>query len=258
MNNYDNELQAAQSIAIMAGEIMRKYFYGGQNRTLKSDGSPVTIADTKINSMVIEELGKVFPNDGVIGEEESNSDYGMGRKWFCDPVDGTKAYTWGVPTAMFSLALVIDGVPVVGVGYEPMLDRMYHAVKGGGAYCNDQEISVNQSSLSDGIVAVPSSPFRIRRQAAYFDALLDKKIEMAVYSGAVAKSTAVSDGRFVAYIEELGNAHDYAAVHVIVEEAGGKITTLNGRQHDYSKPFNGAVVSNGLVHDELIAMTCKD
>src|SRR3990170_3369867 len=74
----------------------------------KKENSQVTIADKLINSLVIERLVTEFPNDGVIGEEESNTEYGAGRKWFCDPIDGTNAYIWGVPTAMFSLALVVD------------------------------------------------------------------------------------------------------------------------------------------------------
>lgn len=105
------ELEVAKSIALKAGEVMRQYFYDGQQKVIKDDGTPLTIADTTINRMVIEKLAKEFPEDGTIGEEESTTDYGQGRKWICDPIDGTKAYTWGVPTAMFSLALVVDGAP---------------------------------------------------------------------------------------------------------------------------------------------------
>ena len=94
---------------------MRQYFDIDQEGEWKDDGTPVTIADTAINRLVIERIVEAFPEDGVIGEEESNTEYGMGRKWFCDPIDGTKAYTWGVATAMFSLGLVVDGVPVAGV-----------------------------------------------------------------------------------------------------------------------------------------------
>src|SRR5437868_351607 len=104
--NYSKELNAANEIAFKAGKIMLEYFDGDQQVDTKSDNSPVTIADKLINSMVIEELAKHFPEDGVIGEEESTTDYGPGRKWFCDPIDGTIGYIWGTPTSMFSLALV--------------------------------------------------------------------------------------------------------------------------------------------------------
>lgn len=251
--SYTAELKTAISIAREAGEVMREYFYGGQQRVIKTDGTPLTIADTTINSLVIKRLAEEFPDDGVIGEEESTAEYGGGRKWICDPIDGTKAFTWGVPTAMFSLALVVDGTPIVGVAYEPMLDQLYRAVRGEGSFCNDQPIHVNATSLDDGILGTISSQYRLRREASYLDSLLDRRIDMAAFSGAVAKCIRVADGHFVGYIEELVNPHDVAASHVIVTEAGGKITDLAGNDYDYTKPFRGTIVSNGVVHDELVA-----
>lgn len=236
---------------------MRRYFDGDQERVTKEDGSPLTIADTMINRMVIEQLEAALPDDGVIGEEESTAEYGMGRKWLCDPIDGTKAFTWGTPTAMFSLALVVDGQPVVGVCYEPMLDKLYWATIGGGAYCNDQPIRVNDETLETGILGTISSQYRLRRAAPYIDALLDKNVNMAAFSGAVAKCVRVAEGRFVGYIEELVNGHDVAASQVIVTEAGGRITGMEGNDLDYSRPFKGAIVSNGIVHDELARIVGK-
>lgn len=252
MSSFEKELDVAKQIAQKAGEIMLQYFDGDQQTETKKDGSPVTIADKLINSMVIEELQKVFPDDVVIGEEESTGDYGMGRRWFCDPIDGTKAYTWGTPTAMFSLGLVVDGKPVVGVTYEPVGNKLYWASKDGGAFCNDRPFYVNSQNLQNGILGTISSQYRIRREANYFDALLDMKVNMAAFSGAVAKCVRVAEGRFVGYIEEFVNAHDMAASDVIITEAGGRVTDLQGNQYDYSKPFKGTIVSNGIVHDELV------
>lgn len=254
MSPYKTELATAKLIAEKAGTIMLQYFDGDQQIEIKNDGSPVTVADTLINSMVIAELAKVFPDDIVIGEEESTGDYGMGRRWFCDPIDGTKAYTWGTPTAMFSLGLVVDGKPVVGVAYEPVGNKLYWAMKDGGAFCNDRPLHVNAQNLQNGILGTISSQYRIRREAHYFDALLDMKVNMAAFSGAVAKCVRVAEGRFVGYIEELVNAHDMAASDVIITEAGGRVTDLEGHEYDYSKPFKGTVVSNGIVHDELVTI----
>src|ERR1700733_14684688 len=106
MNNFKKELEVATAIAKEAGVIMLKYFEDDQQVELKKDKTHVTIAENLINSLAIERLSKAFPDDGIIGEEESTSDYGMGRKWFCDPIDGTAAYVRSTPTAMFSLALV--------------------------------------------------------------------------------------------------------------------------------------------------------
>ncbi len=250
----ERELTLAKSIAHKAGDIMRQYFNGDQQRVIKSDGTPLTIADTTINTIAIKELANAFPDDIVIGEEESTGGYGMGRRWFCDPIDGTKAFTWGVPTAMFSLGLVVDGRPVMGVCYEPMLDQLYWAEAGHGAFRNGAQLQVNQLALEEGILATISSLYRIRREASYLDALLERRIDTAVFSGAVAKCVRVAEGRFTGYIEELVNAHDMAAAELIVSEAGGRVTDLAGKALDYTKPFKGAVVSNREVHEELLRL----
>lgn len=256
-SEYQLELDTAVTIARGAGDIMRQYFNADQKRQIKSDGTPLTIADTEINRFVIEKLAEVFPQDGVIGEEESTTGYGHGRKWLCDPIDGTKAFTWGVPTAMFSLALVIDGRPIVGVCYEPIADRLYQAIVGGGAYCNGEKLCVNAEDLSTGIVGTISSHDRIRYRAPYLEPLIKEHVSMAAFSGAVAKCVRVAEGRFVAYIEEYLNAHDIAASHVIVTEAGGQLSSLDGQSLDYSRPIKGALVSNGVVHDKLLEVLAR-
>lgn len=253
---YTAELTTAKAIAREAGQIMRRYFDGDQQREIKADGTPLTIADTTVNRLVIERLAAAFPADGVIGEEESTTEYGLGRKWFCDPIDGTKAFTWGVPTAMFSLGLVVDGQPVLGVAYEPMLDKLYWAEVGHGAFCNGQPLRVNNQTLETGILATISSQYRLRREAPYMDELLDRQpgIDMAAFSGAVAKCVRVAEGRFVGYIEELVNAHDMAAVQVMVTEAGGVVCGLDGQPLDYARPFRGAITSNAVVHEALVSL----
>lgn len=250
--NYASELEFAVAVSKKAGVVMRKYFDGEQQARMKQDGTPVTIADERINSMVINELIRLFPQDGLIGEEESTAKYGNGRRWFCDPIDGTKAYTWGVPTSMFSLGLVVDGIPCLGVVYDPFLKRMYWAVKGQGSYCNAQPIRVSNVKLKDGVVAVTSSVSKISDGLAYVKWLSDRGIPLATFSGAVYKSMLVAKGRLAAYADLLVNAHDMAAVHVIIEEAGGVITSIDGEKLDYSRPFKGAIVSNGIEHQIMV------
>ncbi len=247
MDSYDNELKAAISIARHAGDIMRTYFDGDQQQETKEDGSPVTIADKQINRLVIEQLSHLFPEDGVIGEEASTTTHGMGRKWICDPVDGTKAFTWGVPTAMFSLGFVVDGEPMVGVVYDPFLDKLYTAVKGKGSYCNAQKLAVSSDGLQNGVVAVASDVKEITRLP--YIRTIPKPV---TFSGSIYKSVLVARGRFVGFVEAGSTDHDMAAAQVIVEEAGGRVTNLHGKPLDYSAPFAGVVVSNGVVHEALL------
>ncbi len=254
MTDYTHELEAARSIAKKAGLVMLEYFDGDQQTEMKNDGSPVTVADKLINSMVIAELAKTFPADIVIGEEESTGDYGMGRRWFCDPIDGTKAYTWGTPTAMFSLGLVVDGQPVMGVTYDPFLDKMYWAEIGHGAFCNDESLRVSSLNLEKGILAIASNAREIRHELGWLDRIFEMNVQTATFSGAVYESVLAARGKFVGYTERLVNGHDMAAAQVIITEAGGRVTDMNGNAYDYSKPFKGTIVSNGVVHDELVAI----
>ena len=252
MTHFDKELQTAVSIAREAGVLMLTYFYEGQQVEIKEDNSQVTIAVKLINSLVIERLSKIFPDDGVIGEEESNAGYGQGRKWFCDPIDGTAAYVWSVPTAMFSLGLIVDGKPVMGVAYDPFLDKMYTGLAGEKSLCNGKILSVSNVDLTSGIFAI-SSDVRSLPQRPYFQKMMHNNIRLACFSGAVYKSCLVARGKFVGYAEPGVSAHDVAAIHTIVEGAGGKITSFDGKELDYSKPFKGAIVSNAVAHDEILS-----
>ncbi len=255
MNKYEKELETAKSIAKEAGEIILKYFDIDQHIEIKSDNTPVTIADKQVNSLVIKKLSESFPEDGVIGEEESTSEYGMGRKWICDPIDGTAGYTWGTPTGVFSLALVIDGKSIVGVVYDPYLDKMYTGVSGMQSLCNEKPINVSKFGMKEGVVAVTGNLQRLTT-ASHFKKMIDDQIKLACFSGAVYKACLVARGKFIGHIEIGAGNHDLAAVHVIVEGAGGKITAVDGSELDYSKKFRGSIISNAVVHDDLLAY-CK-
>lgn len=253
MPSYRKELRIAKQLAKKAGKIMLKYYEADQGVQVKIDNSLVTIADEAINKMVITALSRSFPKDGVVGEEESNTEYGMGRKWFCDPIDGTAGYVWGVPTAMFSLALVIDGVPTVGVTYDPFQKRMYHAIKGQGAYCNGKKIQVSNTMIKDkGIFAVTGNVLAIS-QLPYVAEIRAHGGRLATFSGLVHKACLVARGRFVGFIEYGANAYDLAAIEVIVEEAGGKVTDFQGNKYDYTVPHKMNVfISNSANYEHML------
>lgn len=255
MSDYSQELATAKDIARKAGAIMLHYFENDTPIERKSDGSPVTQADKEINRLVIEELAKKF-NDGVVGEEESTAAYGMGRRWICDPIDGTRAFTWGVPTAMFSLGLAVNGVSVVGVAYDPFLDRLYEAVVGKGSFCNGKPLQVSTAGISGSSVGVSSSSEKVLNnpsQANLITRLLDKQARLVGFSGSVYRACLVARGKLVGYVEKDINTHDLAAVDVIIREAGGMITDFDGQPLDYSRAFKGAVISNTVTHADLLS-----
>lgn len=246
-------LEFAKEIAYEAGRIMLKYFKGDNGASYKYDQTIVTKADTEINEYLIKRVKETFPTHSVDGEEEQfgKSDY----VWVCDPVDGTAMYARHIPVAVFTLALVINGTSEIGVVYDPFTDSMYSAIKGKGAYKNNVKISVNDIALDD---MKSVSNFDMWPEAEYnlYDSIkeLGKKTYFVSVGSVIRACMCVANGDFNLAIFP-GTKHkncDIAAAKVIVEEAGGKVTNIFGKEQRYDKDIKGAVISNGKVHTETI------
>lgn len=238
---------------------MRRYFRADDIGTVwKENNTPITVADTTINEMVIERIKAVFPDHGVHGEEGS---YQLGQEWMwvCDPVDGTLPFSNGLPLSTFSLALVRSGTVQLGVIYDPFNDRLWHAQKGEGAFLNGKPVHVNKSdSLQNSRIdcevwaskkhtdqlVIPAPGLR--------DVLLDAGAQPVVLSSAVIGGALVACGDFSGLIFCVKKPEDIAALKVIVEEAGGRVTDLRGNDQRYDQGINGAIVSNGVLHDQLL------
>ncbi len=247
----------AKGIAYKAKEIMLKYF-NNSGSSYKSDNTIVTKADKEINDYLIKKVKEVYKNHSVDGEENSfgKSNY----VWVCDPIDGTAMYARGIPISVFSLALVVDGIPLLGVVYDPFLDDFYYAIKGNGAYKNDKSINVNNICLDDkeSIIHYDSHP---SFEYDLIDILkeLSKKTYCVSVGSIIKAGVLVADGKFnlALYPGTKNKNCDIAAIKVIVEEAGGKVTDLYGRDQRYDTDINGAVISNGINHDEIIDLLSK-
>lgn len=258
MNEYENYLQFAKEIAKEAGTIMKKYFEKKDISSYKGDKTIVTLADREINSYLIKRVKETFPTHSVDGEEEQ---FGESRYvWVCDPVDGTAMYARNIPVAVFSLALVIDGISTIGVIYDPFTDNLYSAIKGHGAYQNEKKMLVNDYDLED---MKSVSHFDAWPEAEYdlFPVLqeLGKRTYFIGLGSIIRACTCVASGEFILAIFP-GTTHkncDIAAAKVIVEEAGGKVTNLFGDEQRYDKSIKGAVISNSKVHKEVINIIKK-
>ena len=246
-------LEFAKDIAYQAGKIMIKYFNQNNGASYKGDKTIVTIADTEINSYLIKRVKEKYPEHSVDGEEEQ---FGKSNfVWVCDPVDGTAMYARHIPVAVFSLALVIDGVPNVGVVYDPFTDSLYTAIKGKGAYKNNEKISVNDYTLDDMRTVChydlwPEAEYNISKVVQD----LERKAYFIGIGSVIRACMCVASGDFTLAIFP-GTKHkncDIAAVKVIVEEAGGKVTDLFGNEQRYDQSINGAIISNGKVHNEVL------
>lgn len=251
MNN--EYLIFAKEIAYEAGKIMKKYFSEDNGANYKYDQTIVTKADTEINNLLIQKVKEKYPTHSVDGEEEQfgKSDY----VWVCDPVDGTAMYARHIPVAVFSLALVIDGISTVGVVYDPFTDNLYSAIKGEGAYKNGEKINVNDIKLDD-MRSVSNLDMWPEAEYNIYDSIkeLGKKTYFVGLGSVIRACMCVANGDFNLAIFP-GTKHkncDIAAAKVIVEEAGGKVTDLFGNEQRYDCSINGAVISNSVVHSEVI------
>lgn len=252
---YESELAFAKELGQEAFKIAQKYYKQNPETDIKSDNSPVTIADEEINQLVIDRVKKEFPDHGILGEEQS---YSLGRDylWVCDPIDGTLPFAMGQPTFMFSIALVHKGDPVVSVLFDLSNGELYHAVKNNGAFLNDQRISVSKRSLSKSLHFVPSNLRNLFENKDFY-LKLDRKVSQTnpVY-GCVFKAVIIAEGLADASIW-LRNVHpwDMAGVALLVTEAGGKVTDREGNYNlDFTNELNGIVLSNLAIHEELLAM----
>lgn len=251
-------LEFAKNIAYTAGNIMLKYFQSNNGTSYKFDQTIVTQADIEINQYLIKKVKEEFPMHSVDGEEEKfgESNY----VWVCDPVDGTAMYARHVPVAVFSLALVIDGVPMIGVVYDPFTNSMYSAIKGQGSFRNGEKIHVNGLELDD---MKSVAHFDMWPTADYnlYDSIkeLGKKTYFIGIGSIIRACMCVANGDFNLSIFP-GTKHkncDIAAAKVIVEEAGGKVTDLFGHEQRYDRDIKGAIISNGKVHNEVVIVLNK-
>lgn len=249
----DIYLDFAKKIAKRSAKIMLKYFKKDNGADYKFDNTIVTKADTQINDFLIEQVKKTFPTHCVDGEEKlfGKSDY----VWVCDPVDGTAMYARHIPVAVFSLALVVKGNPIVGVICDPFTKNVYYAQSGSGAFRNGHPIHVNDVGF-EGMKSVAMLDDWAQAEYDMHEAYhqLRKKTYAVMLGSGTRASACVANGDFT-FVVFPGTKHkncDVAAAKVIVEEAGGKVTDLFGNQQRYDKSINGAIISNGKVHDEVV------
>jgi fructose-1,6-bisphosphatase/inositol monophosphatase family enzyme len=242
-------LEFASDLATHAHKIAVKYF----NRVCaeyKVDNSPVTIADIEINSLVASSVTNMFPECGLIGEEES---FSTDREllWICDPLDGTRAFLSGIPTFHFSLALVFRGRPIFALISDLVSNNMVWAFTGKGAFDASGQVFVSQKSLKESLLGVGALSYLVENPDVYRTLKASCK-GMEFIHGCVVKGSLIARGILGASVSGAAKSWDYAAIDLIVTEAGGKLTYLDGSVPDYSNYLvKEVVVSNGVSHDEL-------
>lgn len=249
-------LEFAKQLAKEAEEIALKYFSFETESTWKGDDTPLTIADTEINNLVIKRINETYPDHSIYGEEKSDRKVGSEYIWVCDPIDGTMAFACGLPIFVFSIALVDQktGLPVLGLVNDPVMKNMYWAYKGGGAYRNGKKIEVSKDdTLKNTYLNTGASGGKIGfSNLPLFKALNEKKCQVVKLPSFIYGGIQVANGKYSGAVFYAESGHDVAALKIITEEAGGKVTDFNGAERRYDENGLGCVVSNGILHEEIL------
>lgn len=247
----DMRLKVAMELARQAGAIIKDNFGKNHIVEVKADASPVTEIDKRINRLVLETLKNTFPEDGLLGEEENYGSGDEAYQWICDPLDGTKPFILGLPFSVFMLGLSQNGEMLLSVVYDPYADKMYHAIKGQGAFCNNEPIHVSNENIKDGYALVGADSF-------VFASELQKRARgVEPVPGTGYKCLMIATGRGLGMINDSADFHDIGPGSLIVEEAGGRVTGLRGESLSFNSEIDSVIMSNSVVHDEFISIATR-
>jgi myo-inositol-1(or 4)-monophosphatase len=248
-------LELAEHLAREAGRLQRERWRTTLRVSTKSTATDlVTEVDHACERLIVEALRRERPGDAIVAEEGSGEDRPGARfRWVIDPLDGTVNFAHGYPRFCVSIGVEREGARHVGVVYDPILDELFHAVRGAGAFVNGERIHVSEerelgrSLLATGFAYDP----RGREQnLVHFGAFMNRTRGLRRDGSAALDLSYVACGRLDGFWELHLHAWDVAAGFLLVEEAGGRVTDLAGNAP--SRSGAETVASNGWIHDAML------
>jgi histidinol-phosphatase len=246
------DLELALTLADEAdAATMAGFSHVGLSAERKPDGTPVTEVDRAVERLLRERLEAARPDDALLGEEHG-ADGDATRRWILDPIDGTKNYTRGLPVFATLIALEDAGVVTLGVVSAPALGRRWWGVRGHGAFADGRPLSVSRVDRLEEAVVTYSDPASWRSRGRLDDLLALTEAAWHVrafgdFWGHMLVAEGVAD-----IAAEIGpQLWDLAAAQVIVEEAGGRFTSLDGT---VNAGRGSGLSTNGLLHDRALAI----
>ena len=245
-------LEEAVAIARDAGRLTLDWFRSVELVVDdKHDGTPVTAADRAAERFVRERLAVAHPQDSIIGEEEADVEGSSGRRWIVDPIDGTKAFTHGVPLYCTLLAFEDEHGPAIGVIELPALGETVYAGRGVGCFCNGVPARVSDRDRLRGSY-LTTSGFDYWTEEA-LGAVRASGMFMCTWGDGYGYAL-VATGRVEAMVDPIAAAWDVAAMPVIIGEAGGTFTDFAG-----SRRIDGGsgLATNGRLHDEVLELVTR-
>lgn len=221
MSDLQPFLSFARQLAAEAGVLACGYFRRTQ-AWRKSDGTLVTEADEAANRLIVERIQTTWPGHAILSEEGATTyDPGAEYTWVIDPLDGTTNFARGFPIWGVSVALLMDGAPVVGVVDFPLLHECYWATAGGGAFCNDERLQIDPAAHIDSqqiFTQCTRTPRRLRIQSP---------LKARMLGSATYHLLAVARGSSLVAVEITPKVWDLAGAALVVQEAGGVVDGLD-------------------------------
>ncbi len=247
-------LKTALDAARLAGEMLMKHIGGPlEIREKGRRADLVTLADGASERVVVERLRADFPKAAFLGEEGGLQTGSSRERWIIDPLDGTTNYAHGYPIFCVSIAFERDGEVVAAVVHAPAMHETFLAERGGGARLNDRALNVSSiESLSASLVCTGFQPARYERNMRYFDAASQMTQGVRRDGSAALNLAYVASGRFDAFWEFDLHQWDTAAGALLVREAGGRVTTIDGKE--WTLESESVLASNGAVHEESVEL----
>jgi myo-inositol-1(or 4)-monophosphatase len=257
-----NTLEIAVTIAREAGALLMEGF--GQETRIEHKSSTldwVTQYDKASERLIVARLQAAFPEHGVVGEEGTNTGEEDGYRWYIDPLDGTTNYAHGFPVFCVSMGLYHDDDPILGVIYDPVNDECFTAIAGEGAYLSgrlgNKRLQVStETNLAAGLLAT-GFPYDVHTSPAnnlnYVNLFVRRAQGIRRPGSAALDAAYVAAGRLDGYWELKVYCWDMAAAILLVQEAGGRVSFLNGDPVRLTRRFD-VLVSNGPLHRPMLAI----
>jgi myo-inositol-1(or 4)-monophosphatase len=255
MSDLTKEQQVAEEAAKRAGTSLLRMLGRVRNIRKKGPIDLVTEADLRAERIILEAIRNNFPGDNILSEEAGTRNASASaRTWIIDPLDGTTNFAHGFPFFAVSIALQLEHEPVLGVVYIPSSKELFKASRGQGAFLNKRPIRVSKTAgIVDALLGT-GFPYYVHEQAQRLVPLFGRMIVAAQgvrRPGAASIDLAyLAAGRFDGFWEEGLKPWDTAAAIVLVEEAGGVVSTFDGSP--YSPYENTIVAANPAIHPEML------
>ena len=248
-------LATAVEAVLRAGSLQMAQFCTDLKIEKKGAIDLVTEVDLAVERNFREMIAERFPDHAVLAEEMGSAGEATGRHcWIFDPLDGTTNYAHGLPIFASSLALEIDGVITVGAIYDPSRRELFTATLGGGAYLNGVPMRVSSTATLIDALLVTGFPYTVHETGddlvSLFAAFLSKAQAVRRLGSAALDLCYVAAGRMDAFWEQHLKPWDMAAGALMLAEAGGKVTSLDGSPFDVRK--GQLMASNGALHGALL------